>query len=54
MKNQVIIENFDQFLQQASLAQIGDPKVFGANPKKKIIVLKRKVKVKPKSKQLPA
>jgi len=55
MKNKVIIENFDQFMQQASIAQLGDPKVFGSNPKKKTVKFKRrKLRIKPKSEQQPA
>lgn len=30
-----LVENFDQFLQQASIAQTGDAFTFGMNPKKK-------------------
>ncbi len=47
-----IVENFDQFLQQASLSQTGDPNVFGLNPKKKGKIVK-KSKPKVKSKQQP-
>ena len=30
-----LVENFDQFMTQASLAQTGNPYIFGINPKKK-------------------
>lgn len=40
-----IVENFDQFIQQASITQVGDPKIFGKNPKAK----KKKNKSKHKS-----
>jgi hypothetical protein len=44
-----LVESFDQFIQQASLSQIGDPRVFGLNPKKKNAKLyKSKTKTKPK------
>jgi hypothetical protein len=46
----IIVENFDQFLQQASIAQTGDPRIFGLNPKKKK-QKPAKSKPKPKSKQ---
>lgn len=48
-----IVENFDQFIRQASISQVGDPNIFGLNPKKKPN-LRKKSRTKPKSKQLPA
>lgn len=47
-----IVENFEQFLQQASISQTGDPNIFGLNPKKKGSKVK-KSKPKLKSKQQP-
>lgn len=45
-----IVENFDQFLQQASLAQVGDPNIFAESRKKKP---KKAKKTLPKSKSKP-
>ena len=42
-----IVETFDQFLQQAGLAQMGDPNLFAESKKKKS---KKDDKTSPKSK----
>lgn len=44
-----IVESFDQFLQQASISQSGDPTIFGKNPKISKLSKRQKRQIKPKT-----